>query len=747
MLSVLLALALGVASTPRGVEPPLNARSTAQAGEDLFADVRVNGAETNLIVQFTHTGDDLSASGDDLRELGIDVAGGTAPVRLRSIHSLSYRVNEATQTVHIQIAAAAMRKVAIGPAMIQAEEATPAWGGLVNYSLYGDSRGSGGATGELRLFGPVGRFSTAFLLRRTDGDAALTARRLDTSFVREDAARMRRLTIGDFIAPDGSVDGAIRGAGIQLATDFTLQPDLITAPMPRLSGGDGVPATVDLYVDGVRRLTQDVDAGRFAIFGVPMVDGAGQISLLVKDALGHESVQQLSFYSSRDLLRPGLTASSVQVGLLRENPYQTSDHYGAAFASAAVRRGMNDRLTTELRIAMAQRVQVAGGSLTAKLGELAILSTSLDLSRSDRGTGGQVGLSIRRDDRAFSVFAVAQKSLGRFETLASFTAPITGWRLQAGGAWRLSHLGQLSVSGTMIRQNSARTSILAASWSRPVGRRLSAFANVVETRSGRSGLLVAAGFTMALSTRSSASAQAGQDPQGGSASVSWSQAAEPDGGASWRAGASTGGGSSRLVGGVTYRGQTGEVGADVQVDRSGASAQVFASGAAVWLGGRPMLADRVGQNFAVIETGQANVGVTLENRSVGQTRRDGSLLLPFLPSNTPAKVALDYDGIDLDHEAARTEVSLRARGAGGSIVRMPIRLLKAMTIRIVTADGSPMPLGSIVRKSDGRETVIGYDGVAYLTDIAGVSSVEVRTGDARCTAVLRRTDDDPLVCR
>lgn len=746
MFSFLLALALGATAPVATAMPAPTAGTQAAAAEDVFAEVRVNGVDTGLIVQFGRTGDDLTASGDDLRELGLDVAGGSAAMRLRSIPNLRYSIDEATQTVDIQVAPAAMRSVAIGSATVQGEEVRPAWGGLVNYSLYTDQSGHGGATGEARVFGPAGTFSSGMIARRLAGTSRVSVQRLDTHFVREDPRTLRRLTIGDFVSPDGSADGAVRGAGVQLATDFTLQPDLVTAPTPHLTGGDGLPSTVDLYVDGVRRLTQEVGAGRFAVSGVPMVDGAGQVSLLVRDALGHESVQQLSFYSSRQLLRPGLTASSVQVGLLRINAYAPGDRYGPAFGAAAVRRGIDDRLTGEVRFAAAAPVQVTGASITGKLGELALLSASGDLSHSRDGQGGEASLSLRRDGPRLSVFAVAQKSFGHFATLATYGAALKGWHLQAGGATQLAGLGQLSLSATLVRENDTRTRIVAASWSRPIGRRLAAFANVVHTRSGRSGLLVAAGFTIALSPRSAASVQAGHDPRGGSGSVTWSQSADPDGGASWRAGATDDGGRPRLLGGVTYHGRSGEIGADVQVDRTGPSAQMFASGAAVWLGARPELTAPVGQSFTRIETGQAGVGVMVQNRPVGRTRRDGSLLIANLPANTPARITLDNDGLDLDHEAERADLTIRPRGAGGSIVRMPVHSVDALTVQLVAKDGTPLPLGSIVRRADGRETVIGYDGLAYLTGIGDTVAVEVRNGDQRCRARLKKGSHEPIVC-
>lgn len=711
----------------------------------MFAQVWVNDIDTGLVVEFSRNGDDLLASGDDLRALGIDAAAGAAPVPLRGITGLTYGIDQGTQTIRILAATSAMRHVEIEPAMLQAESLSPAWGGLLNYSLYTDDSGAGGASGELRLFGPVGTFSSGVFTRRGAGQGGVTVRRLDVKFVLDSAQRLRRLIIGDFIAPDGSSDGAVRAGGIQLASDFTLQPDLVTAPMPHVSGDNGVPSTIDLYVNGVRRLTENVGAGRFTVSGVPMVDGAGQVSLLVRDVLGRESVQQISFYGSRELLRPGLTASSAQAGMLRSNAYERHDRYGAAFVSGIARRGLSDWMTGEARLALAKAVQVAGAGLSTKLGEFGLGSISGDFSHTDRGNGAQASVSFRRDARTMSVFMAAQKTFGQFETLASRQTSLQGWKLQAGGSWQSPTLGGFSLSATALHAGRVTTRILATSWSRPIGRRLSAFANFVETRAGRSAFFASVGLTIVLSPRSTASIQAGYD-QKASGAASWSRYGGSDRGTDLRAGISTMTSNSSMLGGVTFRGGSGQIGADVQIRERGIAGRAFASGAAVWLGGRPELSAAVGQSFAMVQTGLSDVAVFVENRSAGYTRSDGSLFIPDLPANATAKIALDYDGIDLNHDAARAEMMIRTLGSGGAIVRMPVHAVQAATIQIVTLDGKPVSLGSSVRRPNGREDVVGYDGVAYLTDVGENVSAEVHDGDRRCRINFARAAHGPIVC-
>ncbi|KQN88866.1 hypothetical protein ASE90_18495 [Sphingomonas sp. Leaf67] len=741
--------ALGLlAVSPGSLAAAVQLTTTEQpvAGE-IYAQAWVNGIDTGSVIELFGNADDLEATASDLRMLGIDAVSKEGPVRLRSITGLAYHLDRAAQVLNIEVAPSAMRRSEIAVTATQADAVLPAWGSLLNYSAYGDDTGNIGATGELRLFGPVGTVSSGVLVNRNPERRNFDVRRLETRYVFENLRSAQRLTIGDFISPDGSANGAIRAAGVQLATDFTLQPDLVTMPLPQLTGGNGVPSTVDLYVNGVRRLTQDVKAGQFAVSGVPMVDGAGQVSLLVRDALGRESVQQLSFYSSRQLLRPGLTATSAQVGLLRRNAFIAGDRYGAGFASGALRHGVSDRLTAEARLAVAGTAQVAGAGLISKLGEFGILAFSGDISHSNGATGADATISFRRDDPRMSAFIVAQKRFGKFETLANQRFFREDWTLQVGGAWRSPVLGGLSLSTTFLHSPRLNTRIIAASWSRSIGNRLSAFVNVVETRARRSGLLAAVGVTLPLSNRSSAIVQASHNAQGLSGAASWARFGEVDQGIDLRTTLSmTPDRATSLGGGLTFRGRSGEIGGDVQIDRRRSAGRVFASGAALWVGGRPELANAVGQSFVVVQTGQPNVAVNLENRPAGRTRSDGSLFLPNLPANATARIALDYDGIDFEHEVAKAEVLVRTRGAGGAVVKLPVRRIRAATIHILLPNGQPIPMGSLVHRQGRLDDMVGYEGIAYLTDIEENVTAEVEMGGDRCKIQFQQGTTDAVIC-
>jgi outer membrane usher protein len=196
--------------------------------------------------------------------------------------------------------------------------ARPAWGGLVNCAVHGlVGQGAGArlsAYGEARLFGPPGVLSTSVLSSPEARGGRV--RRLDSSLVAYGRPGQRWLA-GDFVSSGLAWARSVRAGGVSLVSNFDLRPDLVTQPIPVVTGAAATPSTVDLYVDGVRRYSGEVAAGPFTLREAPLPDGQGQVRVVVTDVLGQSTVQTLPFYASRQLLRPGLASYAVEAGFVR----------------------------------------------------------------------------------------------------------------------------------------------------------------------------------------------------------------------------------------------------------------------------------------------------------------------------------------------------------------------------------------------------------------------------------------------
>ena len=107
-----------------------------------------------------------------------------------------------------------------------------------------------------------------------------------------------------------------------------MRPDLVTFPMPSITGSAAVPSTVNVLADGNLVVSSQVAAGPFEIPQLPVVSGAGTISMTMTNAMGQQVTVTQPFYASSALLAPGLQTFAAQAGLVRRNWGAASNDYG-----------------------------------------------------------------------------------------------------------------------------------------------------------------------------------------------------------------------------------------------------------------------------------------------------------------------------------------------------------------------------------------------------------------------------------
>ena len=84
--------------------------------------------------------------------------------------------------------------------------------------------------------------------------------------------------------------------------------------------------------------------GPFTIDRLPAITGAGQMQVVVTDALGRQQVITQPYYSGRTLLRQGLNEYSFEAGAIREDYGLRSNAYGDLILAGTFRRGLTERL-------------------------------------------------------------------------------------------------------------------------------------------------------------------------------------------------------------------------------------------------------------------------------------------------------------------------------------------------------------------------------------------------------------------
>jgi outer membrane usher protein len=241
------------------------------------------------------------------------VIDGEQHVLLATAGPLRWHIDESTQTLELEAPASAFvgQRVEAGAGLPRVTQPS-IWAPFINYDAEWQRRthspSAADVLWEAGAFSPLGDFSST-ALARTEGRNV----RLDTRWQHDDPEHLARLKVGDAISQGGAWGRALRFGGVQWGTDFSLQPGFLSFPLPALRGEASLPSTLDVYVNNTQRLQSRLQAGPFDLSELPVVTGQGEIRTVVRDLLGREQVVVTPYYVSPALLKPGLSALSVEV--------------------------------------------------------------------------------------------------------------------------------------------------------------------------------------------------------------------------------------------------------------------------------------------------------------------------------------------------------------------------------------------------------------------------------------------------
>ncbi len=138
---------------------------------------------------------------------------------------------------------------------------------------------------------------------------------------------------------------------MQWASDFALDPSFVTSPDLGISGVATSPSILNVYVNNVLVANgQQVDSGPFRLQNLPVINGEGQVELVVRDSLGNERTISVPYYNAPEFLRRGVSDFSLEAGF--ERPYdQSLLSTGSGFFAASGRTGITDSLTASAVLA------------------------------------------------------------------------------------------------------------------------------------------------------------------------------------------------------------------------------------------------------------------------------------------------------------------------------------------------------------------------------------------------------------
>lgn len=730
-------------------------------GESLYLEVVVNGNATRKIARFVRDGDAFRVSADTLRELGFRLAPtDRGAIDVAALPGVAVHYDVATQRLEITTPAALVEQnlAVLNQRANPIPRPTASPGLLLNYDLYGtrDNRNNSSLSAftELRAFNAWGVLSNTALTRTSDlpGSGTQTdSVRLDTTFSRSFVDSALTLRVGDIISGNLDWSRATRLGGIQLQRNFALQPELITFPVPAFYGQANLPSSVDLYIDGLKQYSSDVPAGPFELNTVPTVSGSGQASVVITDAMGRQSTIAFPFYTTNQLLKPGLSDWSLDLGFVRQSyGLRAFDYASDPAFSGTWRRGFSHWLTLEGHVEAMSDLTLGGAGAVVAIGNAGVLNAAYARSDDDGKSGSQAKLGYNWRNERFNLSLDTVRSFDDYRDIGSrysLAPPKRSDRALAG--LMLGRAGSLGVSYVALEYpEQPRSRYASAYYSKSLGPRvsfnLSANQNLDEDRD-RSVFLA---FSVALDNRVSASLSAQHNRDGNLATVDVNKSINADGGFGWRVRAQEGSNQHGGFAEAGYRGQSAEARAGLQNLNGDTLGYAGLSGALVFMNRQFFLARPIYDAFAVVSTdGIADVPVLLENRPIGTTNARGNLLVARLNAYQRNKLSIDPMQLPANVDISRVEARAVPSDRAGTLVRFGIRTVQAASVILHDVEGKPLPLGSSVslRDSSTPAAMVGYDGMVYLEGLDAHNVLDVQTADGRCVTRFDYQQQDSTV--
>lgn len=656
-------------------------------------------------------------------------------VRLGDLPGYAARFDSADQSLALTFAASAFDATRLETQSAARPEVTPVVPALfMNYDLSYQSRNFRDSTGdrqlgamtELGVSGTPGVLTSSFVGQNITGSSPLQQRswrRYETTFTRNFVDRRLTFHAGDSTTRRTFWGRPVLFGGLQIGTNFGMAPGFISQPIPILQGTSSAPSTVELYVNDVLRQTSRVPAGPFTIDNFPLLTSSGDARMVVRDALGRETVIDQPFFTHPSLLEQGLTDWSLETGAARRNLGILNADYGEHFTSGMLRHGFSKELTLETEGEFGSDTRDGGVGLSYVLPWRMLVQMAASASQ-DRiagsGRNSMVGLYASTLRQTFS--ANLQHASMNYRQLAMGSVYVP-YKLQLAGnySYRLESEGS-AIALAMARMetyNSINLTTYSGNYSMRVATNGALIFSLARVTGSSNGFTLGASLLIPLGGQTNLSSSMTRSDGQTQGYVSASKNLGNDSGIGWRTLAGNRSGQNYAEGGLYYQNDHGLLTSDVSTSLQQQTVRMGARGGMVMMDGHSFMTRQLQDSFALVEVpGYANVGITFQNVTYAHTDKDGIALLPRLLPYHRNNIRLNPDDLPISAEVDTIEETVVPPARSGVKVVFPVRGGRGALVHIVMEDGSDAPAGATVTITGDKEVFyVARRGLAYITGL------------------------------
>jgi outer membrane usher protein len=512
-----------------------------------------------------------------------------------------------------------------------------------------------------------------------------------TNFTIDDREKLRRIVIGDALVTTGPLGSGRFIGGVTLSRTYELNPYAIKTPNLGYVGTAITPATIDVYVNGSRVYTEQVQPGTFRLDNLRVGGGKGLATYVIRDVFGHEQTITDPFYISSGVLAKGLSEYTYSLGALRDDIGTESWGYHHPAAAARHRIGLSNYVTLGGR-AEASHDRISAGPAVDVLTPIGSFGFELGASGAlYHRPGAAASLSYSFTSRFLGAGLFARLMSNQYATLS--IGPTIDRPVTEAGAFQSVPLGErFSVSlqqllsryrdrGTAARVGAQLsfhvttlcTAMLSASqtWIEDGSHPWDVFANINYSFEG--------GPNASVGGRLS-----NGDP---SLLVSASKSLSVGPSYGYRASALISEHSS-ADGLVQYQTLFGRYGLEFSADQVQRRVTFDAAGSLVLVPGAGLFPSLpVQDGFGVIRVaGVSNVRGYVNNQELGRTDRNGNLLVPNLLSYYGNRLSIAAEDVPIEYAVPKTEMTLAPSYRGPAIADFHVTVVHYFRGQVVILD-------------------------------------------------------------
>ncbi len=605
-------------------------------------------------------------------------------------------------------------------------------------------------------FNEYGSLVTSLISNKADNE--INTIRSESYFQKDIPENLETFIFGDTVGSAGAWSRPARFGGLRWSTDFNLRQGFVSYPTPSISGSAALPSTVDLLINNQRRSVNTINPGPFEIKNFPVINGAGEINLIVKNLLGVETLISQSYYSSPRLLKKDLHNFSFESGFLRKNFGVESNNYDSPFVSGTYRRGVDYFLTLEGRAEIQRERQAFGIEISGLIASYAVSHFAVATSLTPSSIGNHYIFGIERKSSNISAnlqYEYFDEKFVQFAAIANEQAPKEKVLLGLG----LNIYKDLWISTNITSQSSWNTtkfSLASASMSIPFFK--SFFLNTYVSKQLAVDENMTAGILLVIPFENTKSivAESRQNNLGQVYTSFEAKQAKPSGpGNGYRVRLSDDP-NQQIQAGIAGNTSFNSYSAEVNQGEADTALRIATDGSMGMFAGLPFLTRSIGQgSFGIVKiANQSNVDIYHNNRQVAVTNDNGLALVPNLIPYQGNQISIDPISIPLDLEIKEVRKNQTPFAKSGVLYDFQIRKTKNILMKLIRKDNSFVPLGSRVHvlPSD-KEFYVAKRGEVYLTDLALENKIYVEWINGSCLFTYMTTDQaisagmkDSMIC-